>query len=68
MDRPAFEVTNERLRAYACMFDIKVSEADIQQIAIALAGGLCGLAALRDLDIEGVEPFVVFPIDRVQSS
>lgn len=65
MDHPFFDVTPQRLRAYADMFDINVSEQDCQQLAVALASGFAGLAATRVVDVEGVEPFVAFPIDRV---
>ncbi len=65
MDHPIFDVTPQRLRAYADMFDINVSEQDCQQLAVTLSGGFAGLAATRVVDLDGVEPFVVFPIDRV---
>jgi len=67
MRRPRFDPTPERLRAYADMFEIEISDAEIQMLSGQLAGGLEGLADLRSLDIDGVEPFVSFPIDRVQS-
>ncbi len=67
LDRPAFDVTPERLRAYADMFEITVTDAEIAVLAQQLAGGLDGLAALRGpVDLDGIEPFAVFPIDRVQ--
>ncbi len=66
MDTPTFDVTAEHLRAYAAMFEINVSAQDCQRLAVALAAGLAGLAATRAVDVEGVEPFVAFPIDRAQ--
>ena len=66
MDDPHFDVTPERLRAYAEMFEITVSDEDCKALAVSLAGGLAGLAATRAVDVEGVEPFVAFPIDRVR--
>jgi hypothetical protein len=67
VDHPAFDVTPERLRAYADMFEIKVSDEEIARLAAQLPGGLAGLAALRDVDVDGIEPFTAFPIDRVRS-
>ena len=64
MDHPQFDVTPERLRAYAQMFEINVSDEDCRALAASLAGGLDGLAATRAVDVQGVEPFVAFPIDR----
>ncbi len=66
MDRPQFDVTPERLRAFADMFEITVSDADCQALAAQLVGGLEGLAMLREVDVDGIEPFVTFPIDRIQ--
>ncbi|MDR5823574.1 hypothetical protein [Caballeronia sp. LZ043] len=67
MDRPAFEVTAGRIGAYAAMFDITLSADDCTRLARSLSAGLAGLAALRAVNVDGVEPFVAFPIDRVQS-
>ncbi len=66
MDRPRFDVTPERLRAYADMFEIAISDAEVAALSAQFAAGLEGLADLRALDLEGVEPFVAFPIDRRQ--
>ncbi len=66
MDRPRFAVTTERLRAYADMFEIALSDAEAEALSAQLAGGLEGLADLRALDLTGVEPFIAFPIDRSQ--
>jgi hypothetical protein len=66
LDRPRFNVTPEGLRAYAQMYEISASDAEIAALAEQLAGGLEGLAALLELDLEGVEPFVAFPVDRVR--
>jgi hypothetical protein len=67
MDTPLFDVTPERIRDYAAMFDIELSGDDCVQLAAQLSGGLAGLAALRQVGVDGIEPFVAFPIDREQS-
>jgi hypothetical protein len=67
MDHPGFEVTPARIREYAAMFDIAVSDEDCIRLAASLSGGFAALAALRDVPVDGVEPFVTFPVDRVSS-
>lgn len=65
MKQPDFDVNTDRLRAYVKMFDVPVPDNEIEAHAELLAGGLAGLAGLRALDLEGVEPFVTFPVDRI---
>jgi hypothetical protein len=64
MDRPKFNVTRERLRAYADMFELLLPEDQVQELIEQLSAGLEGLAALREVRIGEVEPFVAFPVDR----
>ena len=66
MDRPSFDVTSEGLRHYAALFDVAISDADVEMLRTQFTGGLASLADLRAVDLDGIEPFVAFPIDRGQ--
>lgn len=57
-------VSPDRVRSYADMFGIPLRAGEAEAMAAALAGGLAGLEPFRELDLAGIEPFVVFPIDR----
>jgi hypothetical protein len=58
-------VSPDRVRAYADMFGIALRPGDAEAMAAALAGGLAGLEPFRAIDLADIEPFVVFPIDRL---
>lgn len=66
MNTPQFHITQEGIRAYAEMFEINIDGMDPEVLTAHIRAGLEGLAYLRNLDIEGIEPFATFPIDRVQ--
>lgn len=65
MKKPNVDVSPDGVLAYAKMFGINIDGIEPSALAGQLAGGLKSLADLRAVDVDGVEPFVVFPIDRV---
>lgn len=61
------EVSPERVTAYAEMFGVALKPGEAAAIASQLAAGLAGLEPFRTLDLTDIEPFVVFPIDRLST-
>ncbi|BCP53991.1 hypothetical protein K32_26080 [Kaistia sp. 32K] len=60
-------MTVEAMQALARLFEINLEGLDEAALTEQLRGGFEGLADLRKIETDGVEPFVVFPIDRVQA-
>lgn len=64
MTEPQFNVTPEAVLHYAAMFSVPLAVAEATTLSAQLANGLDGIAALWQVDVTGVEPAVIFPIDR----
>jgi hypothetical protein len=61
---PEFKITPELVRRYSEMFDVRMSEKDLADMAPQLAGGFAGIAELWEIDVTGCEPAVILPVDR----
>ena len=46
------------------MFDVRMSEKDLVDMAPQLAGGFAGIVELWEIDVTGCEPAVILPVDR----
>jgi len=64
MIEPKFAITAESVQRYAEMFDLGLPPGEAALLAAQLAGGFSGIAALWDVDVSGVEPSVILPVDR----
>ena len=64
MPAPTYNVTPEAVRRYAEMFDIPLTESEAADLSAQLADGFAGIAALWQVDVSGVEPSVIFAVDR----
>jgi Asp-tRNA(Asn)/Glu-tRNA(Gln) amidotransferase C subunit len=64
MSEPGGNITVEALRHYARMFDIPLTDDEIAALCPQIAGGLAAIAELWRVDVGGVEPSTILPIDR----
>jgi hypothetical protein len=64
MTEPRFNVTPEAVRRYAEMYDVPLAAAEVDDLAAQLAGGFSAIAELWRVDVSGVEPAVILPIER----
>ena len=64
MTEPRYQVTPDWVRRYAEMFDIPLGAAEVADLAAQLAAGFAGIAELWRVDVDGIEPGVILPVDR----
>ena len=64
MTEPRFQVTPDWVRRHAATFDIPLGETEVADLAAQLAGGFAGIAELWRVDVDGVEPGVILPLER----
>ncbi len=63
MDKVRFEVNQDTIRSYSRLFDLRLSDTDIDDLSSQLPAVLEGISQLWDIDVTGAEMSVVFPVD-----
>ena len=55
----------EEVRSYAAMYQLPIEEEALAPLAASLTATMATVADLWEIDVEGEEPCLILPIDRL---